>query len=149
MRWVLNRKLTVRIDDLQPSEWFHARLREWQRALLAWHSKQNEYEKKSALKAQLAQQQQSDKAMAELKKKAEAKAMEAKAAAATQNSEEGQGNDDEKKKDVDAKEEQEEEEEEEAPKVDFDKLDVFDAKDILDCDGEGMPLFRDFQREDG
>jgi len=152
-RWVLNRKLTVRIDDLQPSEWFHARLREWQRALLAWHSKQNEYEKKSALKAQLAQQQQSDKAMAELKKKAEAKAMEAKAAAATQNSEEGQGNDDEKKKDeekkdVDAKEEQEEEEEEEAPKVDFDKLDVFDAKDILDCDGEGMPLFRDFQRED-
>merc|ERR1712151_563610 len=32
-RWVLEKKRTTRLDDIQPSEWFFAKLAEWQKIL--------------------------------------------------------------------------------------------------------------------
>merc|ERR1712176_1399111 len=36
-RWVLERKLTTRIEDLQPSDWFKEKWQDWQRDLQVWH----------------------------------------------------------------------------------------------------------------
>merc|ERR1719161_1712315 len=40
--WVLERKLTIRIEDLRPGEWFRAKWSEWQRTLQTWRAKQQE-----------------------------------------------------------------------------------------------------------
>jgi len=42
-RWNLDRKVTMRIDDLQPSDWFRERWQEWQRDLQVWHMKHMEF----------------------------------------------------------------------------------------------------------
>merc|ERR1712232_1385052 len=41
--WVKQRKLTTRVEDLQPSEWFFSRLSDWQRSLQEWQLKQKDY----------------------------------------------------------------------------------------------------------
>merc|ERR1712039_966277 len=42
-QWILNRKLTVRIDDIKPSDWFKLKLADWQNCLQSWHAKRVEY----------------------------------------------------------------------------------------------------------
>jgi len=37
--WVLDRKLTTRVEDLQPSEWFKEKWHAWQRDLQKWQAK--------------------------------------------------------------------------------------------------------------
>jgi len=41
--WVRSRKLTTRIEDLQPSDWFRERWQEWQKHIQAWHNKHMEF----------------------------------------------------------------------------------------------------------
>jgi len=40
--WIRTRKLTARIEDLQPSDWFRERHQEWQKELNVWHTKHQE-----------------------------------------------------------------------------------------------------------
>merc|ERR1712232_895665 len=40
--WVLERKLTTRIEDLQPSEWFRTKALAWQKLFAEWQAKQIE-----------------------------------------------------------------------------------------------------------
>merc|ERR1712060_727065 len=54
-QWIRDRKCTTRIEDLQPSEWFTRKWKEWQKTLQQWHTKQNAYKdlvnKRTAAKA--------------------------------------------------------------------------------------------------
>merc|ERR1712176_1397495 len=43
-RWVLEKKRTTRLEDVQPSEWFFTKLAEWQKALQEWQLKQKEFQ---------------------------------------------------------------------------------------------------------
>lgn len=122
--WVQNMKLTSRIEDLQPSEWFLGKWKEWQKVLQSWHTKQTQY--KAAVTKKLA-----DAVAKEAKRKAREAAKEAA-----------------EKEGKDAPmEELEEEVEEEEDKADFDNLDVFGVEDILNI-GAGEPLFSAFAFED-
>mmetsp|Transcript_105937 Transcript_105937/g.188413 ORF Transcript_105937/g.188413 Transcript_105937/m.188413 type:complete len:999 (+) Transcript_105937:5-3001(+) len=52
--WVQERKITTRIDDLTPSEWFRERWAQWQKDLQSWHAKHMEWKdpaKRAALKS--------------------------------------------------------------------------------------------------
>jgi len=41
--WILSRKITTRIEDIQPSEWFKLQWGNWQAQLHRWHSKLNDW----------------------------------------------------------------------------------------------------------
>jgi hypothetical protein len=41
--WILSRKITTRIEDIQPSEWFKQQWCNWQAQLHRWHMKLNEW----------------------------------------------------------------------------------------------------------
>mmetsp|Transcript_29746 Transcript_29746/g.85358 ORF Transcript_29746/g.85358 Transcript_29746/m.85358 type:complete len:889 (-) Transcript_29746:58-2724(-) len=43
--WVLTRKLTQRVEDIQPSKWFKDKSLEWQKLLTDWKKKQSEWKK--------------------------------------------------------------------------------------------------------
>lgn len=42
-KWIREKKLTSRIDDLQPSEWFKAKVADFQKALQDWQAKQKDF----------------------------------------------------------------------------------------------------------
>merc|ERR1711920_779878 len=42
-KWVLEKKLTSRIEDLQPSQWFKDKLVEWQKTYQEWQQKQKTF----------------------------------------------------------------------------------------------------------
>jgi len=143
--WISDKKLTTRVEDLTPSDWFQQKWVEWQKALQQWHAKHGEY------KASVAK-----KEAAKAAKKAAAAAKEAakKEAAAKESEEKKEGDaapmDEDKeekaeKKDEEKEEKKEEEEEEET--VDFENVDVFGVNDIMNI-GASTPLFKDFQFED-
>merc|ERR1712066_129815 len=76
-KWILERKLSMRIEDLQPSTWFNQQWAKWQTALKAWQSKLNEH--KSALqKKAVAKAAKEAKKAAAAKKAAEKKEGEEK-----------------------------------------------------------------------
>jgi len=53
---VLHRKLTTRVEDLQPGEWFKEKWSEWQTVLQTWHAKQTDWKepaKRQAMKDEL------------------------------------------------------------------------------------------------
>merc|ERR1711933_605717 len=41
--WILERKLTTRVEDIRPSEWFDSQWRRWNVVFQTWTAKQNEY----------------------------------------------------------------------------------------------------------
>jgi len=149
-QWVLDRKMTTRIEDLTPSEWFKGKWAKWQKLQQQWHSKLSVY------KAAVAKKEAEKGAKAAKKAAEEAAAKRAAAAAAAQKENEektadGEAKDKEKETveeaTADEKKQEEPEEEEEPPKVDFANLDVFGVEDAQDVGG-GEPLFKEFQFED-
>jgi len=67
-RWVLERKLTTRIEDLQPSDWFREKWQDWQKDLQTWHAKHREYKdpsKRAAMMAARMQQKASEQSVAD------------------------------------------------------------------------------------
>merc|ERR1712194_535063 len=166
--WIRDRKSTTRIEDLQPSDWFGAKFKDWQKTLQLWRSKENTHKqsiaKKASDKAARAQVKESKKRakeaaakkkIEEARKKEEAvekkKAVEAekkqKAEAAGEEYK-APAEEPEPKEEEDEKEEEEDEpeEKEEAP-VDYDEIDVFGCEDVCDIGG-GEPLFSLFAFED-
>jgi len=77
-QWVRDRKLTTRIEDLQPSDWFTNKYKEWQKTLQAWHAKQSQHKQTVAKKAA---EKQVKAAAKEAKKKAKEEAAAKEAAA--------------------------------------------------------------------
>jgi len=137
--WVLQRKVTSRVEDIQPSESFHTKLRVWNAFMGKLRTKQNEYRVKLQKKEQAKKQKEAKKALAAANaaKKAEEKTEEKK--------------DDDKKEEEKKPEPMEEdgkdEEEEEEVTVDFEGIDIFGTEEVMDIGG-GMPLFKEFQNED-
>jgi len=58
-KWVLERKLTQRIEDLQPSEWFKSKWSDWTKSLGSWKKKQKDF-KDPAVKKALAKKKEED-----------------------------------------------------------------------------------------
>jgi len=117
-RFILKHKVTCRIEDLQPSEWFKTKWSEWQKVLQEWHAKQSEFKESSdptKLAAKLA---------AEESKKKEGEAKEG----------------DERESGDAAKDKNAEDAEEE--------LDIFSLEDVTKVPGTGEPLFARFTFED-
>jgi len=79
-KWKRDRKLTTRVEDIQPSQWFSKKFEEWTKAVQEWQQKQKTYTKDPEKKALLAD-----------------KAAEAKAAAIRAKEKETAGDEDEEK----------------------------------------------------
>merc|ERR1712139_13257 len=50
--WILQRKLTTRIEDIKPSEWFNNKWKVWQTVLQSWIAAQTEYKGRQIRKQQ-------------------------------------------------------------------------------------------------
>merc|ERR1711920_386293 len=50
-QWIRDRKTTTRIENIQPSDGFSTKWKDWQKLLQTWHSKQNSYKSAVAKKA--------------------------------------------------------------------------------------------------
>jgi len=48
--WIQNMKLTSRVEELQPGEWFTKQWVSWQQELQSWHAKKTEYDTKKRAK---------------------------------------------------------------------------------------------------
>jgi len=125
-KWILEKKLTQRAEDLTPGAEFKEQWTKWQKTLAEYKRRQQEYKDPSRRKALQAKKvEAAKKAVAEEKEKLmkagdeeAANALEAKAV-----------------KDAEPKE------------VDVEELDVLGVADVMDI-GNGAPLFENFQYED-
>ncbi|CAE7558921.1 Hnrnpu [Symbiodinium sp. CCMP2456] len=121
--WVQVKKLTSRLEDLQPGEWFSTKWKEWQKVMQSYQTKHNTHKAIEAKKiAQLAAKEQAEKDGTELP-------LEVLAALDDSNKVVlgwGIG---------------------QAVQVDFESLDVFGVEDVMDVGG-GEPLFAAFTFED-
>jgi len=138
--WILSKKLVTRVEDISPSASFKQKSQQWSSTLQQWRTKQADYRSMVAKKVAAKNAKAAAKVAAERKAKMLAEA-KAKAVA------DGKDDDKEKKAEEPAPAVVEEEEEEPEVEIDFEGLDVFGAKDILDIGGSA-PLFRDFQNDD-
>lgn len=136
-QWILQRKLTTRVEDIKPSPWFNQKWGEWQRTVQGWHAKQAQWRSIEVKRMTEAASKAKQKAALAAVKAAAAKAAAAKKA------EDGKEGEEEEKNDVNMEAEEDKEED----TVDLENLDVFGVRDINDIGG-GMPLFRDFRVED-
>jgi len=136
--WILEKKLVTRVEDISPSAGFKQKSQQWSSTLQQWKTKQADYRSMVAKKLAAKNAKMAAKIAAEKKAKALAEA-KAKAAA--------DGKEEEKKAEEPAPAAVEEEEEEPEAEIDFEGIDVFGTKDILDIGGS-VPLFKDFQNDD-
>lgn len=146
-KWIIDRKLTTRVEDLVPSAWFNMKWIAWQKAVTTWTKKQEEYKAKLIRKANEKRAKAAKKAQAEkvaALKEATEKAKKEKAAKEGKPIEE----EEEKKEEEKAAEMEVEEEEEEEPEVDFDGVDIFGLEEVDDINQSSVPLYRDFTAED-
>eukprot|EP00927_Polykrikos_kofoidii_P048680 TRINITY_DN42919_c0_g1_i1.p1 TRINITY_DN42919_c0_g1~~TRINITY_DN42919_c0_g1_i1.p1 ORF type:complete len:927 (+),score=183.65 TRINITY_DN42919_c0_g1_i1:88-2868(+) len=146
-KWVLERKLTTRIEELNPSDWFAGKWKDWQKVLQSWHGKQTAYKAAVAKAAEDEAAREAAKKARQALKEAKEKAAAEKAAAGQHADESAEPAKDDDKVEEDAVAEEAEAKEKEVVKVDFDKLDVFGVEDIADL-GDGTPLFAQFGFED-
>lgn len=150
--WILERKLTTRVEELVPGAWFNVQWKKWQSVARQWQDAQKAYKALLIATAQAKSAKAAKKAQAE--KVAAVKAELAKKAAEAKKAAKKEGEED-KEEDAAmeqapaAAEEQKEPEQEEAeePQVNFDDFDVFSAEDVANIGG-GMPLFKEFMFED-
>merc|ERR1740121_2201262 len=121
-KWVFERKLTQRVEELQPSDWFKGKWTEWQKLVGTWKRKHGEWKDPKKKATALAKKKAED---AKKKQKAEKKDGEEKA----------------------EEKEPEPEEEEQNMDINAEDLDVFAVDDVTDI-GNGEPLFANFVYED-
>eukprot|EP00928_Gymnodinium_smaydae_P034793 TRINITY_DN24583_c0_g3_i1.p1 TRINITY_DN24583_c0_g3~~TRINITY_DN24583_c0_g3_i1.p1 ORF type:complete len:909 (+),score=191.46 TRINITY_DN24583_c0_g3_i1:113-2728(+) len=126
--WIQEHKLTTRVEDLTPSEWFTNKLKDWQKGLASWHQKHQAF--RTALQK---------KVEAKAAKEAEKKAKEEAAARGTEG--------DAAPSTAEGQAQAEEDEDDTVTVMNFDGLDVFGVEDFLDVGG-GQPLFAFFNTED-
>jgi len=63
--WIFKRKLTQRVDDLQPGHWFKDQWSKWSKSLQEWRRRQNEYKDPNKRKILLAKKEEQRKKDAE------------------------------------------------------------------------------------
>eukprot|EP00929_Paragymnodinium_shiwhaense_P027282 TRINITY_DN1604_c0_g1_i1.p1 TRINITY_DN1604_c0_g1~~TRINITY_DN1604_c0_g1_i1.p1 ORF type:complete len:844 (-),score=365.10 TRINITY_DN1604_c0_g1_i1:100-2631(-) len=143
-KWIIERKVTTRVEDIKPSSWFNEQHGRWNKEFKEWQQKVTQY------KNMLSKKEQEKKAKAQKKvaaaAKAKAKAL-AKEAQKKKLEAEGKEIPEELLKEDEPMEEEPEEPEAEEVPVDFEELDIFGIKDVNDLGG-GMPLCKEFGGED-
>jgi len=159
-RWVLKRKITTRLEEIQPGEWFKDKLAGWHKVLQQWHAKHTEWNdplrqaqrqvaEQAPPKAPLEPGLQDEKPAEEAKKETEPAATDDKPQEG--DSADKAGGEDEKKMDAapDEASKTEEPPESSTPSKPptLDELDIFSVKDVCDIGG-GMPIFAKFEFED-
>jgi len=137
-QWIQERKLTTRIEDISPSDWFAAKWKDWQKNLQSWHSKQTAYKAAVQRKTEDAVARRAAKKRKTLQREARERAIAEAQAAGTELPEP-----------MEEEDEKAEEEQPEVPEaqVDFERLDVFGVEEFLDVGGK-QPLFKEFAFED-
>lgn len=143
-KWIKEKKLTSRVEDLTPSTWFKTKAAAWQKVLSHWQAKVPEYKSKLVKKAQAKQAKENKKKMAEAKAAAEKAKKEAEKAEAKEEEKDEEVKEEEEKAEAMEVDEEEEEEEEEA---DFEGVDIFGVEEVDDIGG-GTPLYKEFAHED-
>merc|ERR1719375_601319 len=118
-QWVLDRKLTTRIEDIAPGEWFKNKWNEWQKVLQTWRAKQQAF-------------------------KHPPKTAAPKSAAKPKEGDEKDGDD---KEEEEKKEEEKKSDDEMDDAMEAEELDIFAVEDVNDM-GDGSPLYKEFQFED-
>merc|ERR1712129_361836 len=119
--WILEKKLTTRVEDITPSAWFKQKNQQWGTESGKWKSKLNEYKQALAKKEQAKRGKVAAKQVAERKAKMEAE-KNAKEA-------EKDGKTEEKKEEEKATVAVASDEEEEEPEMDFGAIEVFGVED--------------------
>merc|ERR1712151_82025 len=71
-QWQLNKKMTERVEDLKPGEWFKAKMEDWKKAVSGWKTKQREFKdpnlkKKAEERKRKAEEEKKKKEAAEKK----------------------------------------------------------------------------------
>merc|ERR1712039_317239 len=56
-KWVLDKKLNSRIEDLTPGDWFKEKHTEWIKSFADWQAKQKAYKNSPAAKAKVAKEE--------------------------------------------------------------------------------------------
>lgn len=139
--WVLNHKLTSRVEELKPSEWFSNKLTEFSKVLTAWRRKQQEFKdpnrarQLAARKAELAKKQQ-QKQEKEKPKVDEGETQDQEMQSAAFEEPEG-----------DVAKEEDTKDEPMQVTINADDVDPFGVENILDI-GSGEPLHANFEPED-
>jgi len=129
-KWFVERRMTNRVENVMPGEWFNKKFAEWQKDLQVWHARYMEW-KDPVKKASLI----------------------AVAGAAKRKREQEQGLTDKEKEDKAKKEQREKDDEGKdamqllEDELERQDLDVFGVDDIFDL-GDGEPLFANFTWED-
>lgn len=145
--WVRARKLTTRIEDIVPSDWFKEKWQDWQKNLQSWHMRHVEHKNSDPATRAAAAARGKAKAQAKAKSQGTAaleggdaeKTNEAKeTGVASDKKNESTNRDGEESKDPLQQLEDE---------MDADDLDVFGVEDVNDV-GNGEPLFGSFAFED-
>jgi len=157
--WVSQRKLTIRVEDVKPGQWFKQKHDSWNKALAAWKVKQNEYKskiaQKVAVKAAKLKAKAEKKALAERKAKLEAdrekiEAVRAKfeaakkaeeAAKKAENKDEEDDKKEEEKGTVEEKGNEPEEQEKKAPEPEEEDEPEEPEEPEPDVDFEGLDVF--------
>jgi len=135
-RWVRERKASARLEDLQPSSWFHEKWQEWQRDLQSWHAKHVAFKDPNRQVPAAAPKAATPAVGAASKAPPAQKPEENKEGDTKENG----GAPEESKDPADLLEEEIEREED---------ADVFNIDDVCDIDdGNGTPLFSNFAFED-
>jgi len=137
-KWILENKLTQRVEDLQPGSWFQEQLREWQRLIQSWRRAQSDH-KEVARKASQDKGPDAKRARKE---------DEGNDKTDRDNQEEENANEEEAKAEADGDAEKGDKEIKpdaaEAPAAEQDPFLVDDVCNV----GAGKPLFADFVFED-
>eukprot|EP00425_Heterocapsa_triquetra_P011547 CAMPEP_0195136632 /NCGR_PEP_ID=MMETSP0448-20130528/154575_1 /TAXON_ID=66468 /ORGANISM="Heterocapsa triquestra, Strain CCMP 448" /LENGTH=262 /DNA_ID=CAMNT_0040174829 /DNA_START=1 /DNA_END=786 /DNA_ORIENTATION=- len=139
-KWILEKKLTTRVEDTGPNEWFFNRHQEWQKILQEWQTKQKEFKsdparmKAAKFKPQKTEGQEGQEGQEGMQVDGEGGQGQGEAAAAQgQEGEQGEAKQGEEGAEEDAAA---------APAVD-----IFSVEDVCDM-GTGEPLFSNFSFED-
>jgi len=148
-QWIMTKKQTTRVEELQPSPWFASQKSKFDMALKDWKSKAQAYRTTVAQKEAAKRLKANEKIKkaniakaAALKKEADKKKKKAEAEAA------GKQYVEEVETEPVAVVDDDEEDEDEELDIAVETIDTFALDDVSDCGGKGVPLYKDFQNED-
>lgn len=142
-QWVLEKKMTQRVEDLMPSEWFKHKTAEWNRILGHWKRKQQDAVRKRTYYGSRGNKEADKKVPEKKQGEEEAEAEEEK----VEEEKEANGEDGHAEGQEDEGAVEEKKEEPEAMQIDAESLDPFAVEDVNDI-GNGEPLFFNFTWED-
>jgi len=145
--WMQAKKITTRIEDLVPSEWFLSRTMEWQRLSQEWQGKQKEFKQDPVRRQAALVRMQKEKLYHEKMEKAQAaadgKEVEVKKEEEPLAAPEGEETEEQKEKAAAAAEAATAMEDD----TSFIPVDINTVEDVCDI-SDGEPLFADFTFED-